>query len=698
MTKGKLISLTLLTLLFYSCGVSEYFDVDEVEVRGTAEPSWILPALTADLELKDILEERPDTIEYVDDGSGRKIVQIVYRDEDLATFKATEMYDTPDIPGVNETFEMGVIEIPERKESIRKNLKQLIDQIKNGTIKDFVEIAINSPTILGFDAGDDLGDADIKKFDHFEEAEFEEGLVQVTMKNDMQMPIDIKLELWDEGLNKQVGDPLEFSLKTKGAANDEETKEVSLKGERISNDLKGKIVGFSSSGGGSGPLDPDNNSFLMTVKVSKSKINGGRAKLPETELDPVSVDGKFGDTDMELKSVTFKSGKAILNVESNVRLVLDTKIEFPAIKSFPVQERTLDFTVKKQQQIVLDFAGYEADLTLGGTTSNSFPVMITPILRESKDFVKFTSTSKFDVTAKFENLELEGISGYFGQETFTVDSETFDIEEEIMDQLEGRIILHDPKFKLKVKNKGIGLPFRLDVKLQRPKDGIVVNKTIDLESAKDMTTPHYQDIVIDKSTDNFIELLTLPFDQIEYAASGQMNPEGKNGPDQFVAADAEVHIGAEVELPLHITLDGLALQDTIEADLTGEDIAEDIDKVFLLLDVKNGFPMGAQLTFDFWGSNRWLFKVDPKTNGDYDIEAAPVVDGVVPIGEVKESNIEIELTPDQISNLKNVKEIIVRAEMQTTDNDEVKIYTDYKIGVVVRIRASASLDISEYTD
>jgi hypothetical protein len=220
-------------------------------------------------------------------------------------------------------------------------------------------------------------------------------------------------------------------------------------------------------------------------------------------------------------------------------------------------------------------------------------------------------------------------------------------------------------------------------------------KEINLDAAPaNATEPVVQTVLLDKSTPNFVDLFTLPFESIAYSGMCSLVPTTTG--DQFVSADAEVKIGGEVELPLHLTLENFALLDTIDANLTEEEIADDITSAGLIIKVQNGFPLGIGLNLVFLDVNdNPIFVVDPSANEEYDIEAAPTVNGVVAEGKFAESTLNIELTPDQLTKLNLVNSIQLAVKLRTSNNEAAKIYTDYKINFTLAIRAGMNLNLAD---
>lgn len=688
--------LAILTLLLYSCGVSDYFEYDELEVKGTATPEWILPAINAELQLNDLLEERTDTIEYVKDPStNRQLVQFVYRDDNLVTLAIDELYEMPEFAGVNKSVEVGNIEIPEDKRSVTKTFQEIVNDVSNPAAKNILQQATNfGIPEPGFDPVP-AGSVNIDGIDNFEKAKFISGSIDITITNNMPFPIEIELQLFDNFFNRNIGPKLTYTL----AAGTNSIKTVPLAGVTISNQLVGTLVGFGSSGDNNvKSVDADNDKLKIDVKVNKSQIESGSAKLPETPIDAQSFFVSIGDgTDMEIKQVVFKSGNAVITVKSDLPVVLDTKIKLPAFATKGDIDTRLDFRNSRTQKITIPFDNETADLTNGGTTVNYFYVEMQATVRESTEYVEFTNTSAFQIEANFNGIEFGNIIGNFGKMDYAIDANTFDLEADALDMFDGKLKIEDPRFKINVSNKGIGIPLRVALDLER-KNGVKVSNIINIDAAPaSATEPVVQTIVLDKTTPNFVDLFTLPFESIAYSGTCSLIPV--TGGDQFVKSDAEVKIGGEVELPLHLTLENFALVDTIEADLTTDELVEDITSASLIIKVQNGFPLGLGFNLNFLNENEdQIFMVDPSPSSDFDIEAASTTNGVVAVDDLNESTVTIELTADQVVKLNKVKMIEVAVKLQTSNNEAAKIYTDYKINFTIAIKAGVALDLADLED
>lgn len=660
-----------------------------------------LPIAYATITLTDILEEDENIIFGSDN-----LVSIVYSEDSLCSFIASEFYETPEIDPVTEDFEIGLLDIDNFNIELDISLNSLCNNINEGkdikavggTTAYFVPIALQSAGTYTYDV-----------FDDFQYAKFEDGYMEFTVTNNLPVALkNIEFTVRDAQNNNEAvfDDALTFDLIAVGAT---VTVTKNLAGVEMSNELELRIESFESSGSGDNPLNKDNWVYIdltssLTVQASLEdlKLSEGTAFFSNKTLDPDTTEIDFSDdSDEKITKIILKSGYVEIELRSEVKADVDVNLRFPSMtKNGVVKETTIpvNYTgLDDPETETIDISGCTIDLTQGSDPDKAYNTLpVAYDLRNNSDsyYVEFTSEDKIYVKASFHELYFEYVEGYFGQKTIEIDAGTIDLGVDIFDQIEGGLTLTDPQINMIVKNS-VGIAGQVDLNLTAVSSSgetETINPQIELSSIT-ATNPYQTDIIeFNKNTmSNLVDFIALPPQIINYEAETVVNPDGDTGELNFVSDTSKIQVGIEIDMPLELKTSNLAFRDTMDMDL-GDEI-DDAENGTLYITSTNGFPFEISVDLIMYDSGNDL---ELDTISATLLKAASVTDGKVTDGDKTEYTEPVEILKRDMELLKQADKIIIVGSLTTTDDGTVavKLYSDYTLDINLAMNLTYNFDTS----
>lgn len=342
----------------------------------------------------------------------------------------------------------------------------------------------------------------------------------------------------------------------------------------------------------------------------------------------------------------------------------------------------------------IDVTGYTFDLSNAGTTTNTLKVEYTVQLIDSG--YSITKEDSIIIDIDLSNIQFGFLNGYLGQHEFTFDPDTVDLTV-YQSSLEGQFSLVDPKINIYLYNY-FGMPVRVQFDaLKAVKDGNeldieygTANPIIEFNQPDNIGDYATTVVELNNNTSNITDVIEMSPDYIIYDITGLSNHEGPNANTNFLSYDSKFNIELEVELPLWGTASGFVLMDT--ASLNLEESIDQLESLEFKLNIENGFPLDVGIQVYFADENYQyidsLFFTDAQ-DPFYPLIASAMVgpDGLVTAPTLKTSY--ATLTNNAISNLENVKYVLIKGRLNTTNNGntDVKVYSHYQIGVKMGLKA-----------
>ena len=439
-------------------------------------------------------------------------------------------------------------------------------------------------------------------------------------------------------------------------------------------------------------LQVDSDNLLTLVynapKISSGNINpleinefafpilSNNQQAPTNFLSPIRLDI------LELNNGYFKySAQNPFLEDINVTLTLnDLKINgtpmsvmftIPAAASLVTPTEFAD-SVSVQSHI-LDLKDGNFETTYTATTASTSQNVNIPILVELKSLV------------------YEYVEGYFGRDTFALDSGFITIGLFDNINLNGNITIEEPQVTFRTENQ-IGFPTRLIA------DSVIFSNTnngtttflqnSDLNNGYDIAYPTLAErgqfksstLELNANNSNIGTIISQLPNQVQFTIDAILNPNENTNETNFYDKDFVLDLYVGVEIPVYGTASGFFTKDTFDFDISSSNTLE---RLGIKMIADNGLPLdiGLQGYFidDFGNVVDSLFtEVFPEV-----IAAAPVDnDGIVT--SVQETVTNIEFTEAQLVELRNrARHIIVETRINTNNGGStpVKMLSTYELGL-----------------
>jgi len=314
------------------------------------------------------------------------------------------------------------------------------------------------------------------------------------------------------------------------------------------------------------------------------------------------------------------------------------------------------------------------------------------------DAVKATDTIVFDqnklVTIIFKkdsiiDLKLSDFTKANIVKTAVIDPGSFDLNiKDFLSHISGDFLFVNPVIKFNYSNS-----FPDSVKVNLVASGRRGNKIILLNLKPFGLTkpvlPAQQSVnstfVIDKNNSNLPLLVSLPPEVINYSGNVTLMATSKSGPDNDNASVPTHMVGSiELQVPLELRINNLQFTDTVKNFINDGNSSgnlfkpEDFQLLRVIINAKNGFPLGAAVKMSLYDSKTRTIK---STVDATSVLAAAPVDSDGKVTGVNETSTTVEFTKAFFSSSSIADKIIFRFTLTSTGNgsQNVKIYSDYRI-------------------
>lgn len=434
---------------------------------------------------------------------------------------------------------------------------------------------------------------------------------------------------------------------------------------------------------------------------------------PGFELPIPLVDQtRFDLGDIALKKVKLRRGKLKLKVKSTLGTGIDFRYQIPLASQFGTPFEASESleagssTDTTFAQFEFDLTGYEVDLR--GTEGSGFNTLVTSFVIKTATDGSIVSIPAlqpfFFLEYSFVDLLLEYGSGYFGQQSSSVENEVTRID--FLDKItEGQMFLDSVTIALNVSN-GVGADarFRLDelksinsrqnntVSLNHAIVGntLLLTRAIDPNGNAADVIASERHFVLDNSNSNikpFIE--NLP-NQLGFTFHFDLNPLGNvSSGNDFFYYDRPFKAILDIDIPLRTTLTNLTLVDTLDFNLSEIGVVESVNSGSFTLVAKNGLPMEAMMELILLDE----FSMELDTLLVPSTIAAPALDANNKVIAPRESRILIPI-PNKTSNvLPRTRKVRILARFNTANQPNLVELYDY-YGIDVKLIGNFNLNFS----
>ena len=406
----------------------------------------------------------------------------------------------------------------------------------------------------------------------------------------------------------------------------------------------------------------------------------------------------------KIDSVSFKTGDIALSLNSDFKYSGQIKIIIPgAKKNGVVFSKIIPFTYSGSVPVLsnatYDLAGYNFDMTNGGTTFNEFLVNFEVTLSGSGSPV--LATDQITLTQTLSNLKFDKIFGDIGQMSLSpaVDSVDISIFKNVLGA--GSFTLFDPKVKVLISNS-YGVPINASLsQFEGYTPGTGSYAITGSPNPLPILSPDFSQIgqilqdsfSLNNSNSNIVSVINNTPKYLIYKINSLTNPAGGVTHSNFVIDTSRFKVDMEIELPLWGTAMNFVLADTIPFEIS-ETIPDEVESVLIRTYNSNGFPFDVDMQVYFVDSlyakldslvipNQLILNSATvnSTTGKVISPTATIYDGV--------------LSKARLANLETSKFLLIKAIANTTNGGttNVKIYSDYKIDVKLGLQVQVKAKI-----
>lgn len=700
MTRKKLLLfIPVLALLLVSSCVKETYEMEKLSTRIEYKPGFMMPLVQGEIPLENLINF--DSIEMIkEDGVGGLIISENF--DTLFSLDVSEIIEIKDEDigtGVNSSYKIEDFTMEDVNFKKDITLSQLANNLRPQD-KAALELADNSnvfPDIPPQDGGSYPAAEDST----FEYMTFSKGDIIIKVKNKFATPItNITININDQA----NGGTYSYDFVFNNVPVDTEVQQsVSIIGETMYNPIDFHItnIEIDSNTNTPRPLSMDNDSVIFTAQMVNLELSGGSAEinLPEP-IDSIAnqVLAPEGEEDIELTSLKLKSGRIVYKIINRMSRDIYIDLIFPHTtksgssvdKSFKVDKYSPD---DYEDSILLGSS--VTDLTMGGTTYNTFALQYKIRIDTLGKFTSFTMSDSVTYDFQFKNVAFDVIEGYFGKDT-TTENDVFDFGDMgdtgggILNDINGGFKFTDLKININYFSS-LGIPLSFNLNMEADIDGNTETagglKTIPIPSAPGDSV---KGAIVFGAAENLDNILRFPLpDSISYDVEALVNPGAKKH-DNFITSDGKMFLGMSMEIPIKLSSEGFTYKKTIPFSLDSLVPPElKSDFLGLVFQLTNDLPLNVRVKFIPWDSvNNILY--DPVIDTLL-LQASEVdADGVTTVPSEYETSLEI--TSEGFDNVMSADRMIIEATIDTKDKQgqaqAIKLLTTYGVKFKVLMKSA----------
>lgn len=670
------------TLLAAGCVKDKFSDL-----KFTYNGTLAIPLGTVGFTLAEALKN--DTTLTVGSDKG---ISLIFRENDFFSIAADDLLD--DLTGsLNEHFskttKLGTVAIGDSDEQFATSFGDLAADFNNQLLKQmFLQNNGNSLPVPAFQETL-VSEIEVPDFDDFSHLEIASGTLSLRITNNLFVDVQsLSASIIDNASGLTIG-TFAFNNLPKGST---AQSEVNLQGKAFGNDLRLVVSSLNSPGSGGVPVQIDlSKKLAFDLKIANVTIQSGQVVLQPGKLTEDQM--LFGfTTDHGEKIFQIKLDGATVNytLTSEVKTPVKVKLTFPGVfknnNPFSYEIMVGPGSPASGQ---IDFAGTTWRLDLDAAQPfNRMMVLYEVVLDQTTGGqVAFSSEDKVSLDFNINGLDVQEITGHFGNRTETLDAGSlkpgFDFS--VFAAGSSPLIFDNPRMNVKVANS-FGIPLQVNfyavalglygkqASLNPPK------LSIGFPSLSQIGETVNTQFSITKNNSNLVEMLAVYPAEITYGGTAVLNTGNDPQAVNFIRSGSSLKAGVEFDLPFTFRADNLIYRDTSEAldlDLGDGLSSEDIEQAELKILYKNGMPLQTSIRIIALGANgSETLVVDNAT-----LPSATIADGVVPPGGQATGELFVTLTQDQIRQLDTAAKTIYEIRCQTAGGGQIPVamYTDYEV-------------------
>ena len=411
----------------------------------------------------------------------------------------------------------------------------------------------------------------------------------------------------------------------------------------------------------------------------------------------------------ELTNIDLSDGDLNFSITNGLSHDLVIGISIPSLLSSGLPySNTINVAPNSSGSIHQDLSGYFVDLTQGSLGYNELKIELSITVNGTG--ANISPSDAFSIAMDLTGLKYSAVRGDIKNQQITIPTDSIFLN--IFQSTNSALVLAltNPKIKLVVDNS-FGFSSELSFLQFFSADlsgSFIADITYD-PSGSNLQAPPYSmpvinqpviegntestNIVMDAANSNISTLFNNTPKYLIFDSEVITNP-GSISNNNFVLNTSELNISTEVEIPLEGYAGGWNMSDTLPFDFEVDNLWSDetqVDSAIIKFVTSNGWPLETSLSVHLLDSN--FIKIHTLVNNEIIIESG-VLDANGKVIESSDKFTEIPCNSACVELLNSTKHVIISATAGTinyTNQQTVKIYDDYKLGVSIALLISGKM-------
>jgi hypothetical protein len=685
----KILIISISIVLFSSCFRDDY---DFNDISGELTPTYAVPLASASIKTLDVLNALDSTALSAGENG---LLSLVYSD----TLVSITLADIISIPTQTLFYAAPVSEPIDLDDVAFEGFISLGNASDNFTepTKSFLQSSDGQEVVVPGSGIQDAGIYNAGSFPDFENITFSSGTLSTTMTNGWPVDVDnFKVAL----INKNSGTPIDTLDFGYLAAGQTKTVVSQIGGKTIEKEIDLSMFSIELIGTAPNTVTVDlSDAISFEVEISNAKIVAGSAIIPSQEVfrDTTNFEFMFNNGE-EIERVLLKDGAIQYSVDYELLESSNLDIIIPAASKNGVSFSNRISIVSDNVNPVnksgtFDLSGYELDLTKSGSTFNEMDVYIVASVVSSGNSVQFDTSNRIIVDFDFENIEIQEVEGYFGNQTISIAQDTAEVDlndNELLNHFE----FINPQVRIFIDNS-FGIPINID-----PLSFIFNgdNQSIALTGVPSPFQINYPNLLgssvatelnINNQTTNIADAINAGPKEVVISGNAEVNPSGRV--NNFALDQSKLNIRVDVDVPLYAFVRDYSVRDTIDIDL--QEILENLESAKLRSIVTNDFPIEGAVQMYFTDENYVILDSVGDLSSNV-IEPAPTDMEGNTTGSTKNIS-DFELSSEKMNRLETAKHIIIITTINTPQSGTVpgRIYETFEIDVKLSLLAQVKVQL-----
>lgn len=667
--------------------------MDKLSTEMELNPAIALKIAQGTLDFRNLLDSLSSNLDSLQELNilPNNSLVFVFRQDSLLSFEVSDIIEIPETfpesGPESMNFTIGALDIVDFSASDSISLGDIVQN--DGATQAIFALLDGTNNIFPAFGPISGGEYTVDPFTNYTSVTFSSGTIFLTITNNLPVEITTLSITLKDGNNSIIG-VLDYGQVTANGGKQTRNIDLTDRGP-FTNQFRAEITNIETAIS-SGPVDISlSDELILDIFSQNVKISSGTAILPNQIF---SYDSSMVDFDLDgpekIYKIMLETGRIDYTVTSNIQEEILLRIILPATKvngNTLVFEESVTYNGGNPTSGTLILDNSITDLTTDPLKPyNVFPFKFEVEIVSSNNQVTINFEDDLSFEFSVNNIDFAYIEGYLGKQEETVDPDSLEIDDEILDKISGTFQFANPTIKFTYRNS-FGLLVSLDLSVEGEfNDGSIVDlgeSVIDVQYPIDTLNPEVEGTIeFDKDDTNIEDLLVFPPPvKIRYSGSATINPSEDPTVINFVTNKSKIEGDLEIEIPIEFSASNLTFEDTVDIDFDDEDADfsfEDIEFTKIYLNIKNGFPLDLRFQ---------MIPLDSNTSAPCDtleftfLSAAPVDDndGIVIEEQVDWNQEIIDIDQEFLENLEKSDQIIVKVIFNTTGNgaNPVKILSDY---------------------